>query len=494
MNVMRLPIMIRTLLIFILLSMSGVVTADSTQSWVVGSYVNVRVQPSRTAEVIDHLTANTPVMLLSRQEDFCEISWGGNRQGFVSCKLLGEEALSIDEVGTKRYLPDGTLPPQFHAPRAFWLEPTVERLFDAGEHFRQVMLPAERLNVEECFDHIGVVGIGCEVDKATPELKRFPIPEFEAMKTLLAEGLIAPHSQYTPLVSWQSIRNTVSNLKDLYGDRYSSYTSEDSVQIHSITPHLWLGRGGNYTQMYQQIPMPPAQPSFFKKVSDIGRPSASAEELSAQYQIPHQMAVLDKPTWGGEANRWVLLGSWDIGTVTSRLTQPVYEVSISHQGQVAVGETEAETKRLRNEWWIRCGGQEFLQGSPQKLLPGYKKIKQPWIFFRLIAPPAITKARVRINDLNKGYENTNIGTPFGVDTLLQGKPTTAQIDLDLDGIDDLFVWDDGGNGETEYDKNLNRKKVTINYADASYQRTRLIFANVAGEWYLLDTDDEHACD
>jgi SH3-like domain-containing protein len=92
--------MLRSAMAMILLCASGVAAADGAQRWVVGSYVNIRAQAAKDAEVVDHLVANTPVTLLNSNADFCEISWGNNQQGFIACKLLGEQALNLAEIGT----------------------------------------------------------------------------------------------------------------------------------------------------------------------------------------------------------------------------------------------------------------------------------------------------------------------------------------------------------------------------------------------------------
>jgi hypothetical protein len=171
-----------------------VAAADGAQRWVVGSYVNIRAQAAKDAEVVDHLVANTLVTLLNSNADFCEISWGNNQHGFIACKLLGEQALNLAEIGTE-WLPNYQPDPKHSPLRAFWLEPTISRLFEAGEHFRKVMLPAKQLLAENCYSDNAT----CENQQAVPtapELKRFKIPEFEAMKKLLIDGIIAPRSQF----------------------------------------------------------------------------------------------------------------------------------------------------------------------------------------------------------------------------------------------------------------------------------------------------------
>lgn len=453
--------MFRALLVFIsMLLVTSPVFAEDSESWVIGSYVNVRAQPARNAEIVEHLVANTPVKLQSQQEDFCEITWGNNQHGFVACKLLGSKALRIEDVGAKPKEYGEKPGPHYSPQRAFWIEPTVERLFDAGEYFRETMLPKDQLSAEDEFHRNGGGAIA-------PELKRFPLPEFDAMKKLMADGLIAPRNQYTSPIAWKKIQTIIKNPD-------APYTEMARDKFDRITPHLGLRQPLDYILLFQQVKLPKAKSSFFKSVEEIGRPSANAEQLSAQYQIPHQVIALDKPMWGGDNNSYpILMGAWDIGRVESRLTRPVYEVAIGINGEISIGETDAATQSLKKE--ETCDG-SFELGTSKSPLLGYEKIKQPWIFIRLATKSAFSKAKVTIKKRTNNADKI-VGGGLGESALLRGNETTARIDLDLDGVDDLFVWDDGGNGKYDLD----------------YTRTRLIFANVSGQWYLLDTDDEHAC-
>lgn len=454
---------------------------NSLQRWVLGSWVNVHATPTADGAVLTQLATNTSIEMLSTEPngEYCEISWDNDLHGFIACELLGNRPLKIDDLGSPFILVNSkskaeikaeiaaqlqaslnsiyrgsssasTRPnisantliekpnPNYSPTCAFWIEPTVEHLFDSGEYFRSVMLPYDQLNEEDSFLSKG--GGATE-----PELKRFQIPEFEAMKSQMSNGVIAPKSQFTPLTAWDA-------------------------------------------QLFQRVTLSPTKPSFFKSVEDIGRPSANAETLSAQFHIPHRMAVLDTPTWGGDNNSYpLLIGAWDIGKVTTSLSKPIYEIVIGENGQIAVGTTDAKTLDLRGD--SQCTP-SFKEPTSQNLLPGYKTIEKSWVFFRLATPPTLTKAEVTVErqtmpdttadgdevtafTLAKKHKKRKL--PVETTDSTKGK-TLARIDLDNDGIDDLIVWDDGGVG-----------------MDLDYHRTRLIFANVGGQWYLLDTDEEHAC-
>lgn len=533
--------------------MSAVLANDKV-GWVIGSYVNVRTQPSRNAEIVDHLVANTQVKLLAQHGDFCEITWRNNQRGFVACNFLGDTTLRIEDVGAKPKYNEKPNP-QYSPQRAFWIEPTVERLFDAGKYFRITMLPAGQLNAENdfaqnYFNYLEKLSQG----GATPDLKRFPIPEFDAMKKLMTDGLIAPRTQYSPLASWESISIKIKSVQTL--------SKADQFQrLLNLAPYLLTDQQELDVVKFEHIKPPPAKRSLFKGIDEIGRPSAGAEQLSAQYQIPHRVTVLDKPMWGGDNNSYpILMGAWDIGKVESRLIRPVYEVAIGIDGEIAVGETVAETQRLKNDDTCEEG---FKQITSKKLHSRYEEIEKPLMFFRFGTQPALTKAKVTIKKLNKAADTedlaveddsnddpklaaaqqvidrertidsfngnkriigfgatANSGITSPMNMLPQPSPvpapelakakaivniakaktvvkkltkdtgiekddsglelTTTLIDIDRDGVADLFVWDDGID---HYDHRWPGNKM----------RTRLIFANVAGQWFLLDADQEHAC-
>lgn len=463
--------MIRPWLAILLLIAGVTASAEPLQRYIMGSYVNVREQPSRNAKVVEHLIVNTPVILLSQLENYCEISWSPDRRGFVACNLIGEKPLKLEDIDTtpviqvpnpqykfalqQRYLSQLQDPahylkpmqppprvtdiapvisqpnPQYSPLRAFWLEPTIERLFDAGKYFEQTALPSDQVDEEKNFFNGGSGG--------APELKRASLPEFEAMKSLLIKGIIAPPSQYVRPAPAQTM-------------------------------------------------LPPTRPSFFKTIESIGRPGDRAETLSAQYQIPFQMTVLGKPHWGGDNNSYPLLvGAWDVGEVETTLTKPIYEIAVDIGGQLSVGETVAPSRNSRGDPSQYCivG---FRPVTTHRFLAGYKEI-DPWIFFRLTAPPALAHAKVTIERISSTEADVAGGNPsvsapsIGkksksplAKNQLEGNETLAQVDLDGDGASDLAVWDDGGSG-----------------IDLDYRRQRAIFVNVSGEWFLLDNDEIHAC-
>jgi hypothetical protein len=125
--------------------------------------------------------------------------------------------------------------------------------------------------------------------------------------------------------------------------------------------------------------------------------------LSAQYRISHQAEMLSKPTFVPNGEGYpVRVGTWDVGNVRDHLSKPVYEVAINIKGEVSVGEVDAQTDtRSYNDPEASEPtpyiASEFIgKGTVKSLLPSYKKITQPLVFFRLVQPPAFSKVKVQV--------------------------------------------------------------------------------------------------
>ncbi|MDR2689372.1 MAG: hypothetical protein LBB76_06395, partial [Azoarcus sp.] len=59
--------------------------AHAETRWVHGSWVNVREMADAQSAVIEHVTTNTQVEVLTREGGRCEIAWKDEKRGFVPC-------------------------------------------------------------------------------------------------------------------------------------------------------------------------------------------------------------------------------------------------------------------------------------------------------------------------------------------------------------------------------------------------------------------------
>lgn len=439
----------------LLLGVSANAVADEpAQHYVTGSYINVREEPSTKAKVISHLVANTPVTLMSSADGWCDIGWGDDQHGFAACNLLGQQASTLEQVSME-YLgnKNKSKNPNYSPQRAFWIEPTVQRLFDAGLQFQKTHLSGNQAKQED--DYVNYVDRGTD---ESPQIKRFKIEEFEAMKLLLMNGMVSPASQYLPPTPWEDIQAIIKKPINQISKK------EQNKLFHG----LYFDNTKSYVDLYNGIRLPSVKSSFFSSLLDIGRPGAGTEEISTQYQIPLKMRILGKPYWGGDNNSYPLLvGAWDIGEVETVLTTPIYEVAGAINGKISIGTTRISKKNSFGDSNQYCVD-SFRTGTVDNLLPGFKVIERPIFSFLYKTLPSIKQAKITITKPGKRTQSKKLAT----------NESLSLIDLNGDQVPDLSVWDDGGNGI---------------FDSLEYVQKRILFANVNGKWFLLDTDITQAC-
>jgi hypothetical protein len=185
-------------LLFVLLALSSFAAESADSRWVHGSWVNVRSAASSKGDVVARLTANTPVTMLTDQGEWCEISAKTPEvHGFMACKLLGNKPLLLSDVGTAP--PYGSkADPRYSPTRAFWIAPSVARLGAAAEFFWTTMLSDAQRKAERPDDLV-------VMDQRTAPV-RFPIPEFDAMKALLQNGIVAAEERRPAIIRWSELK------------------------------------------------------------------------------------------------------------------------------------------------------------------------------------------------------------------------------------------------------------------------------------------------
>jgi hypothetical protein len=191
------------------------------ERWVHGSWANVREGEEAQSVVIAHVTTNTRVELVAQHGERCEIVWGEPRQrGFVPCGLLGEKPLTLAET-------DNPL-------RRFWIAPSVKRLFEAGEYFHHTLLPKKQWKLEHNEgDHSYHNG------DTPPELVRYPVPEFEAMKAMLAKGIVFKAENDELFPTCQQLEQAKARQTDQQVMSWSTWLEQAGCQVAEI-PKLRL--------------------------------------------------------------------------------------------------------------------------------------------------------------------------------------------------------------------------------------------------------------
>jgi Bacterial SH3 domain len=440
-------------LLFVLLAFSSFAAGSAESRWVHGSWVNVRSTASLKGEVVARLTANTQVTVLADRGEWCEVSAKTpDVRGFMSCKLLGDKPLLLSDVGTAPPY-GGKADPRYSPTRAFWIAPSVVRLQAAAEFFWTTML-SDTQRQKERPERI-------EDWNQQPAPVRFPIPEFDAMKVLLQNGVVAAEERRPPIIRW-------SELKEVSADR---------ARESSLLLGKWIDP--NALELMHQGRLDPVKPSLFKRVEDLAPAGATVEELSAQFGIRERLRVLSGPQWVHHRNdNPAVAGMWDIGSYEITLDKPVVEYVVGRGGLAAAMEWEPS---VTQDVQVDEGCDSGFGLAPRSLrpLPDYPRIKDPlvWIY----TPKALPYKNVAIKVLAKRFEpqtdnkRSRQGSAF---TLL----VMHEIDLDGDGIVDLMAWE--GMGRLTMDAGPNAGDTAT---------LRIHFANIAGEWYLLNFDSFQEC-
>ncbi|MDO8416902.1 MAG: hypothetical protein Q7S87_11910 [Agitococcus sp.] len=458
-------------LTFALLS-SGLSHSESSSNqapltqWINGSWVNIRLAPAPDAPVLTRLIVNTPVTLIAKvaNSKFCEITWQASEtHGFISCNLLGSEPLKIKEIGVE-FFDDEKLNPHYSPTRAFWLEPSFIRLQAAGQHFWKTMLTPEQKALETVQEN----GNRDFKWENRPTLRRFPIPEFEAMKDLLKNGIIASTPQdRQPPAMWKDLKKVIHAKKlDL---------NKASSAIRQLNPFFPDSLSTIF--MLQQIELPAISTSYFKNINDIGRPSAGTEEISAQFKIPYAIKIINGASWqNAHYNGIYLFGSWDMGEADFFLKESIYVHTLSKKSLIKSEVSHVPNGfRIDNEEGENCH-EGFQLNTPittsivQNLSSSQNN--ESLFFFYTKTPLPITKSKVIKGSWHplKTDEAAKWGQPHEVFT--HGLETL--FDINDDGIPDFALWEG--------------KRSTFE-ANKPELNLRMIFTNAGGQWYLLDIDD-----
>lgn len=442
--------------------MTAVLTANAAESeqkrWIQGSWVNLRAAPSGKAEVVGQLTANTEISLLADQGQWCEIATTTpTLRGFMVCRLLGAQPLALAEVGEENV--NGLAPtrnPKYSPPRAFWLAPSVTRLLAAGSYFWETMLSAQQKRSEAFTYDEGPNNITVFDERHPPKIVRYPVPEFEAMKDLMKNGVIAAPENRPKTIKWKEL---VKNL------------AESNVGLIHLSGY-WLEEGS--LDLLRHGSLGPIKSSLFKHATDLASRPATVEQLGAQFGIGERLRILSGPKWVHFRHDDPRVnGYWDIGSFEVSLEQPVFEYVIGRQG-LASARSGAPKQKEDIEADYNC--EEGIQFPQHDTTPmaGYPTVKDPltWIY----TPKALAYKKVVIKRYVKRISTPANGKPAPMQSQI-GMVVMHEIDIDGDGVADLAVWE--GMPAVVFESN----GVAVIF----------VFANIAGEWHLIEATAYTEC-
>lgn len=431
--------------------------ADGNRRWIHGSWVNVRVSQAADSQVLTRLSSNTVVSLISQKDKACEISWDTDGHGFMPCRMLGDRPLTFVEVANE-YL-NGKNNPQYSPLRAFWLAPSMDALFHAGKHFQRKLLSEKQVSLEN-----GESSEGASSD-TPPRLIRYSVPEFDAMKQVLAQGIIASPDHNPPLLSCRQMQDARDNQLGL-SQRDSSVPSNGEWRYPEWEkyPHKWMPVSDCQIASVPELQLPSIRPSLFRDVKELAPGSSDIERLSAHFQITERGRVVSSPKWERDYDTMRYTGAWDIGLYDLKLEKPVFEHVVGRTGLMGVYQW---TPQIRVTPFGPSGGcAEGLQNKRmgKELAPGYPAVKDALLWFQAPMPLTFRTAKVTSYSGRPKNKVTELGD---IERFV-----TYDVDINGDGIPDFVQWDIWAN---------------------SVISLRQVFVNIDGQWYPFEQDSYGEC-
>jgi uncharacterized protein YgiM (DUF1202 family) len=429
--------------LIMLISLPAAAASAPGTYYVQGSWINVRTGADSGSPILDHLTTNTAVTLIASHPDSCEIRWQ-NRHGYIPCHYLGtspvtsEQLSQIDGQG-HRVIPDAPL-------RAFWLAPSHDTLFAAGKYLEKTRLSPQQREIE--------AGLPDEQRESpnppAPRIIRYPIPEFDAMKALMAQGV-------TLTLDNQAIA---------------------SLWPQCLPPgHAESADPGWYD--CDRARLPPVQPSLFRNLREFSDPAPDVDRLSALFGIPETGNVQGGPSWTIPymANNHSFVSAWDIGSFRTTLTRPIVEEVVAQDGTISAYEWTPVNDMTPDVDMSYCHQNDIGNGrQAQYPLPGQPPIKHALLWFEVPAALPYRHATIKRSIWSLPASQITQSNHNEITRTI-----TYVIDLNQDGIPDLVQLD-------LWDK----------IQDAQHYVTppqRNIFVNVNGQWRILQLGFDGAnCD
>lgn len=404
--------------------------ADATR-WVHGSWVNVRATAAADGAVTAHITTNTEVQLVSQQGNACEITWGTEARGFIACKMLGEDKVRLDEVAVPTLAGDKPNP-KYSPLRAFWLAPSADAFYNAGQYFQRTLLSQAQRDAEQGeSDH-------------KPKLVRYAVPEFDAMKALLAGGIVSARQAALPAIVSQCGA----------AGRGKRPAANQDANWACYTPAL-----------------PKVAPSYIKQKNQVLFGSADVDLLSSHFGIKEFGKVAGGPKWDQmRSEGYHYTGVWDVGSYQLKLAQPMVEHVIGRTGLMgALAWTPSQTTAPL-ELVSTCNGSDRLRAEGGKPLADYPKVSDELLHFQVLEALPFRHAKITVSSrkLKPSDDAPDVVKPTSVNEYL--------IDLDGDGVPDIL-----------------QAEGTASVPDYGSLVVSKTYANIAGVWTLVDQRQDMEC-
>lgn len=396
--------------------------APAKQSYVQGSWVNLRDSAQSQARIVAQVPVNTVLQQLTERDGWCAVLYAGDArlgpplaeplQVHVACNLLADQPLTLAQAGKD-------------AARAFWVAPSPNRLRAYGNALLRpasLQLPALAKTHEP----------GAAV--------QYPVrPEFEAAKKLMRAGVLLRPEQEIDR------GRPVNPLGDV------KLAIKGTDYLPAVAP------------LAQRPVLPSIAPSYFRSHSSVALlHETDADGLAAVAGV--RISVI--PTAGpvGSFNRHMgpeieyITGFWDVGSADQGFAPALTQYSITHQGLVGARTLSQRYWDISNEDHY-CGGSYLSKGfddtGEDKTAPvrGYAKLSESAeVLVRLVLPGKLPPAAVKVRTQRYATHWTkrpdgSPPQPLRIDTAV----LVHEIDLDRDGVADILRIDTPSPGGMTYD-------------------------------------------
>lgn len=421
-------------------------TADtSTELYVQASRINVRAQGVANAAIVGHLTTNAKVRVLAKQGEWCEVESPSSPRGHTACSLLGAAPLTLTQVEQK--LADQNLPPKERldwSSRAFWIAPSLQRWATVGEAMTGALLSQE---VQQQ-----------ELSQMKP--MRPKVAEFEAMKQLLAQGILARYAFTMP--SWTSPNVVAAQARAALPKVSPSFFKRGETPF--VVPTSPFGLGNAHASVFSLADALSAGKNVAIKLRILG-PAYYAHNRS---QAPLHLALL-APPWPAkvmpdassglihvDTGYEAILGVWDVGQLSIAFAKVATLHGVTRQGKFSgLGIRELNTDFATGAC---MGGDLVYTAHPVQGSPRWGNEVVSWAG----KAPSGAAATVR----SRQFEGQTI----------YDKLVIHDIDVNGDGIADFSTW------QGRYVPQVSAE----GYWNA-------VFVNVDGKWVLASQEEDADC-
>jgi len=419
--------------------------------YVQASRTNLRAQAQADAAVLAQPVTNTAFKVLARQGDWCEVEGAIDdtavHHGFISCSFLGADRLTlafIDVQLDKKNL-DARARLDWHS-RAFWIAPSLTRWNAVGLAMEGALLSPETRNRE--------------IAEAKP--LRFKVPEFEAMKRRLANGvqvttdtLAVPQGQSLQALSdqampYEHLRPALQRIK-LPTIKASFFKAGEVPVI--VAPEKY----GEYESV-RAIVLVDALSAANKTVfqATVTGPAAYAMNRETQESAPRRDLKL-VPVNG---DLGIIAGVWDVGSLRVNFRGGALLHGVTKRGEPSAESVDGIE--------VPLGEGTTCTASPIDLkehpVPGYARPADTIVRWAGKPMAGAEDARVQV-------KSRQIGGKTQYDLVV-----THEIDLNGDGIADFVVW------QGRYQPQVSAEGIW-----------NAVFANIEGQWMLLSYDEDADC-